>query len=596
MYTVSEKYLLAMKRPVRYQRLRGIILSQEFTDEDILAGSFTYQNQASDSSDIKFGSSYIGKLTFTLINTSLITKGNYQNAEIKVNYELLTDYENQDWESVPIGVFHIESALWSEVGIEITAFDNMAAFNKPINATTTNGLPFEILSQWCNSCHVSLGMSSEDFSDFPNGQTLLSAYSDNDISTYQDGIFYIAQALGAFATMNRQGKLVLRRFSTSPIDEVDTTRRITGSKFSDFETLFTAVSITDLQTGTLKKYTVGRDNGTTMSLGMNPFLQYGLEEAVEEMRRNVLTAANELRFIPFTTSMAGNPAYDLGDCINFVGGIAGDSICSIQQINWKFSDKQSMAGFGANPALSNVESKAEKQSSANTISSRNDLIRYFTYTNSNQIEIGENEIRVANIQFANSKETFVEMWAQIQLQTELDTDSSSMEVEATFIIDGVEEEFYPIETYTDSAFHLFSVHWVKELPEVHIHTFELKLKALGGTILIAPTHSQMTIKGQGLDSVQGWDGFIEASDKIPDYLASLKVQEIADSLENLQFYIPNSLSGEDEVSIYENTLDLVSLSIQNQVLLEMQIYELVEEASEVVLTTEEGDTLLMIGG
>ena len=51
-----------------------------------------------------------------------------------------------------------------------------------------------------------------------------------------------------------------------------------SSSFSDFVTRYTAVSSTNKKTETAEYYAKDPDDGLTMNLGVNPLLQFGLEE------------------------------------------------------------------------------------------------------------------------------------------------------------------------------------------------------------------------------------------------------------------------------------------------------------------------------
>ena len=61
-----------------------------------------------------------------------------------------------------------------------------------------------------------------------------------------------------------------------------------SSSFSDFVTRYTAVSSTNLRTQTAEYYALETDDGLTMNLGVNPLLQFGLEETRAELCGNIL--------------------------------------------------------------------------------------------------------------------------------------------------------------------------------------------------------------------------------------------------------------------------------------------------------------------
>ena len=98
----------------------------------------------------------------------------------------------------------------------------------------------------------------------------------------------MAQVLGGFFIINREGKLELRKYGKDPVMKVEQRHRFSSS-FSDFITRYTAVSSTNKQTQIAEYYVLDPDNGLTMNLGVNPLLQFGLAETREMLCRNILT-------------------------------------------------------------------------------------------------------------------------------------------------------------------------------------------------------------------------------------------------------------------------------------------------------------------
>ena len=87
-------------------------------------------------------------------------------------------------------------------------------------------------------------------------------------------------------------------------------------------TRYTAVSSTNLRTQTSECYALETDDGLTMNLGVNPLLQFGLEETRAELCENILDALSKVNYVPFDSDTIGNPALDLGDVLTFSGGQA----------------------------------------------------------------------------------------------------------------------------------------------------------------------------------------------------------------------------------------------------------------------------------
>jgi hypothetical protein len=67
------------------------------------------------------------------------------------------------------------------------------------------------------ACSVEMVQSQSEIEAMLNGNTLLSVYTDNDIETYRDVLYYVGQVLGGFFCINREGKLELRKFGNVPV-------------------------------------------------------------------------------------------------------------------------------------------------------------------------------------------------------------------------------------------------------------------------------------------------------------------------------------------------------------------------------------------
>jgi hypothetical protein len=168
--------------------------------------------------------------------------------------------------------------------------------------TTTSGNLFGMATLACNACDVTLGMTAEEMAALPNGDQILGLYPNNDIQTWHDLIYYIAVAIGGFATIDRNGALVFRTWHLTPDIEIGIDDRFTGGKWSDFATSYTAVTVTDIESGEVSYYAVEQDTGMTMDLGAHPLLQYGIPAVKEAQARNILNAIQNLQYTPFSST------------------------------------------------------------------------------------------------------------------------------------------------------------------------------------------------------------------------------------------------------------------------------------------------------
>ena len=260
MYLVSDSYKAAIKQPILLYKLSGTIGSVSFTEANVVKGSFHVTNQSTNSNDITLGLCNIGQLeaTFTGVNLSYF---GWLNKKITPVVSLKVGANT--WENVPLGIFKIKEAKHTAEGVAVVAYDNMIKFDKKIKKShfKNPASMYEHLDQICDDCHVTLGMSENQINAMVTGSGDYTVYGyqskemSNDIETYRDLLYWIAQAMGCFATINRSGELVLKMYSnTVPVDTISDRYRLSGAQFEDTITAFTGVYFEDLDTGDVHYY------------------------------------------------------------------------------------------------------------------------------------------------------------------------------------------------------------------------------------------------------------------------------------------------------------------------------------------------------
>lgn len=88
------------------------------------------------------------------------------------------------------------------------------------------------------------------------------------------------------------------------------------------------------------------DDGLTMNLGANPFLQLGLPEVVKDIRERILNQISNIRFTPFDIDTVPNPAIDLGDILTFPDGLGAGVTGCVMAIELKYKNSLTIEGFG----------------------------------------------------------------------------------------------------------------------------------------------------------------------------------------------------------------------------------------------------------
>ena len=533
MYPVSSAYKEAMHNRVQSFKISGTIGDVLFTENNILSGSLSITNQCSGNENIEIGQVYIGELNCTFLNLA-IDRNSWYGKEITINFGQKTSAST--YEYIPLGVFTVFEADYTESGVAVKAYDHMAKLDKTCSSLSTGATPYNLAKTACEECGLILETTEMTFARFPNGNTTLALYSENDIKTYRDAISWIAQACCCFVTASRSGRIVFRTYGSIAVDTIDNEHRFTGCSFSDFSTRYTGLSVVNIEKQTTNYYSVSPDNGLTYNLGSNPYLQNAVSLSKTSMREAILRKLAEIDYVPFKAACIGNPAYDLGDVLIFSDGIADATKKSvITKYSWTYGQSYVMEGVGKNPALATGYSKTDKNISGlinQTVSS--DLFRYIVLRNGDDVTIGDGEKQ--SIIFAHyllSSPSHVRFNFEILLTvnanattgntTEVTIDNgviilnpiptqSFATVKAIYKSDGEEiTSRYPVETW-QSGKHILTLQYDLNFDDSLDHTFDLWLEVSGGSVSIAAQDAYEVISSTGLAANNNWEGTFRGED------------------------------------------------------------------------------------
>ena len=360
-----------------------------------------------------------------------------------------------------------------------------------------------------------------------------------------------------------------------------------SSSFSDFVTRYTAVSSTNKKTETAEYYAKDTDDGLTMNLGVNPLLQFGLEETRKRIINTILDVVSTVEYVPFDSETIGNPALDLGDVLRFTGGHADETKQSaITSIYTKINGKQTVKCVGKNPRLAAAKSKNDKNISGLISSIGETKLSIYTFTNALALDSGEEKLSIINMEFASGDETNAEFHAQAIMNVESNPDTQTLTAETTidlgtttddegnevenkkvisfplswnedgktalsvfYVLDGHEvEEFHPKESWL-SGKHLLTLYYpIIGLTANQLHTFEVLISMKNGTGHIEAQNIMATITGQGLGVQERWDGRITADDTLKKILLSSMPTHTLHDAVTVHFLAPKKTGLNDHVA------------------------------------------------
>ena len=565
MYPVSQAFLNAVKANTRKYYWTGRITTTagtvyNFDQEDMVKGSGYITSQCCGSTEIELGTVYAAEMGISLF--SEINRYTLEDAIVELFYHL--QIAGGTYETIPVGIFEVSEANRKAKCLEIKAYDFMVRFEKAFTSLESIGNAYDFMVLCSTACNVSLAQSRAEIEALPNGTENLSIYSDNDIETYRDVLFYVGQVLGGFFVINRAGELELRKYGNTPVLVVERMHRFTSS-FSDFITRYTAVSSTNLRTQIAEYYALDPDDGLTMNLGVNPLLQFGLEETRRQLCENILNDLSMVNYVPFDSDTIGNPALDVGDILSFTGGQADSTkYACITSNSIKIGGRQSIKCVGKNPKLSQAKSKNDKNISGLLAQIEAGKIGIHTFTNASAFTVQNVDTKIISIEFATTEANHAQFFGQVIVDitadqvtktatasgdvvippvsvdepepldpdepevignTEEQTISVSLPV--TWTEDGHADviftfEFnnqmipvhYPQENWHSGRHTILLYYPIENVVPNYTNTFNVYMRCSGGTALVDTGFCIASISGQSMGASAAWDGRIDIEEYV----------------------------------------------------------------------------------
>lgn len=558
MYNVSNEYLDAYSAPVHKYKLRGSIGNYAITESDILDGSLRISKQCSEGDEVKIGSVYVGTLSMTIISHLAIDRYAWKGKTITLEEGLELADGTYEW--VPLGVYTIEECNYTSDGKEITAYDNMYKLDKVFSLSTTRGTLYNMAKLVENPCGVTI--ANDDFEEWPNGSSssVIRTYvlnSDNDIETYRDYIYWIAQTLGAVVVANRDGKIEFRPYKTNADFEVDSRHRFFGASFSAFVTRYSGMSVVDFESQETQYYGNDPDIYLTYNLGSNPFLQDYVKTMKTLARRNVLSELSKIAYVPFDVTILPTAALELTDVLTFSEGLADqDEVSCIMAIEYTFGDSLVISGFGSDPALATAKSKTDKDIAGLMNKANGDQIQYYNYLNTEEYTIPSGGWdSIISIRFATVKAGLVIFQTEVLCDV---TTADAIDLEVEYRLDNVTQTFRPIERWFDGD-HILNLFYYIPVEANTGYRWNVLLRPSGGSVHIDIDDIRAVLWGQGLVAVAEWDGYIDCEDEfelipIPD--ENIEIVDFTDAVSvGTQVPIGDALEDEfDVIPIDDETL------------------------------------------
>lgn len=354
MYPVSEKYIEAIRAPVREDRITGGIRLKDGTiipvdDSIIVQKSLTVTRKVSSSSKFDIGTVNSAEMRIKIRDPKAYDH-DFGGAVISLKYGIVTaaaDDGSETWEDVPLPPFYVDGgeAARKQNMVSLIAHDTLSRLAVDKGSPPTTSF-YAALTYFCNRCNVGVAISESDFNALPNAD-ITPDFSAESIQSCWDGVMWIAQTVNCCAFADYRGLVQLKQYKYEGGDNYD--RLITGKERTTIEYSDTRTYLAYLQSyegENVKLYSrVKTWTGTdaphikegALNLPKNPVVQSLSAEQQAAINQSYLNNRSyPTRYVK--ASGVPDPAIEPLDVLAFSGGTIdiGQIISVATQVTWKY--------------------------------------------------------------------------------------------------------------------------------------------------------------------------------------------------------------------------------------------------------------------
>lgn len=291
--------------------------------------SLTITQQAM-SSGFSLGGVNTATLSAT-IRVSEINESSVYAAVVKA-YKLI----NSEW--VSQGVFNVTSAKGYRDMITISASDNLIWTNKESYSVNDSSQKVNDIAEYLrtertlydvlryvvvNCCDLELAQTKTEFESIQGGDIHTIVFDDVKTDCPRDWLSWVAQAVGAFAVCDGDGKIEIRRFeeevtATIPLNEIQND----SLSIADYTMLPCGVRMSEVWDGTMGAWWFverdGKPNSVYIEVSDNWIIQgkHYLYGNAMDVLGNIFSAIDHLSYRPFSATIHSNTQYYIGQCVN----------------------------------------------------------------------------------------------------------------------------------------------------------------------------------------------------------------------------------------------------------------------------------------
>lgn len=290
-------------------------------DSDIVENSFNIDMAAVDNNAFHFGSSFMTELNVTLINRKS-DLALFAGAVVKPFVIAQISSNSPDTEEIPMGVYDVITAEVSDTdtNLRLKCYDFINRLNVK-NHRGMCGQMYSVLLGCCTDCNIVFGMSADEVAAFP-GTNVSYVIGAGALDSCRDTVEMCADIMCGFATMDRLGRLVIRKFG----NETNKTVPLSFIETAALDNNEVKIKTLNFYSNPALTATNNNEVGITISYGTGNRMYCSLwndEYSGRYEKQDVIDTAaafvEPLSFKGAVLSLWGDPVLDLGDKLYIEG-------------------------------------------------------------------------------------------------------------------------------------------------------------------------------------------------------------------------------------------------------------------------------------
>lgn len=208
LYSGNRKYLEYIDITLKSGKVLNL------TNKDVWGGRFTIEDAVSNENSFDIGATIINQFT-GVINNIYDEFSDYDFTDAKVIPYVGLELPDGTIEKIQKGIFTVSEPKYNGSIITLTCYDNMAKFDRPYTESTLvyPATLNQIVRDACSKCDVTLQTY-----DFPHDDFVVQERPSDEAITFREVIGWAAQIACCFARCDRYGRLELKWFDTTAID------------------------------------------------------------------------------------------------------------------------------------------------------------------------------------------------------------------------------------------------------------------------------------------------------------------------------------------------------------------------------------------